>query len=73
MPVINTVKSALKGFSDQKAVAICTHGRDTLTKPVNGCVMTWAILEYFTLTHMFAWTLEGVHGCIFYSLHRETF
>jgi hypothetical protein len=47
MPVINTVKSVLKGFSDQKAVAIRTRGRDTSTKTVNGCVMTRAILLIF--------------------------
>ena len=47
MPVINTVKSVLKGFSDQKAVAIRTQGRDTSTKTVNSCVMTWAILLIF--------------------------
>jgi len=47
MPVINTVKSVLKGFSDQKAVAICVRGRNTSTKTVNGYVMTRAILLIF--------------------------
>ncbi|KAJ6592012.1 hypothetical protein B0H10DRAFT_2233056 [Mycena sp. CBHHK59/15] len=28
MPAVNTIKAALKGFSDQKAVAIRTRGRD---------------------------------------------
>jgi len=47
MPVINTVKSVLKGFLDQKSVAICVHRCDTSTKTVNGCVMTPAILLIF--------------------------
>jgi hypothetical protein len=47
MPVINTVKSVLKGFSDQKAVAIHVRGCDTSTKTVNGYVMTRAILLIF--------------------------
>ena len=31
MPAINTIKAALKGFSDQKAVVIRTRGRDVST------------------------------------------
>jgi hypothetical protein len=47
MPVINTIKQALKDFSDQKAVVIRTRGRDTTVYPKNGCETTSAILLIF--------------------------
>ena len=47
MPSINTVKALLKGFSDQKAIAIRTRGRDTSVERINNRVMTKAILLIF--------------------------
>jgi hypothetical protein len=41
MPSVSTIKNALKGFSDQKAVIIRTRGRDTsVTIEPNGRKMT---------------------------------
>jgi len=47
MPVVNTIKDALKGFSDQKAIIIRTHGRDTTVYTDNDRDTTNAILLIF--------------------------
>jgi hypothetical protein len=47
MPVINTIKKSLKGFSDQKALMIRTCGRDTTMTKQNGRDTTNIILVIF--------------------------
>jgi hypothetical protein len=47
MPVVTTIKTALKGFSDQKAVAIRTRARDTTIAITDGRETTKAILLIF--------------------------
>jgi hypothetical protein len=47
MPVVNTIKDALKGFLDQKAIIIRTHGCDTTVYTDNDHNMTNAILLIF--------------------------
>jgi hypothetical protein len=47
MPVVTTIRAALKGFSDQKAIAIRTRARDSSITIINGLKMIKAILLIF--------------------------
>jgi hypothetical protein len=47
MPIVNTIKQALKDFSDQKAIVIRTCGCDTAVYPNNDRKTTSAILLIF--------------------------
>jgi hypothetical protein len=44
---LNTIKKALKGFSDQKAITIRAHGRDTEVYTKNGRETTCAVMLIF--------------------------
>jgi hypothetical protein len=53
MPALNTIKEALKGFSDQKAITIRARGRDTEVYTKNGRETTSAVMLIFVIVQHF--------------------
>lgn len=52
MPIVTTIKTALKQFSDQKAIAICTCAHDTTIAITDGCKnMTAILLIFYNMQH----------------------